>query len=223
MSEHSSGGIDETNRFRSALGPFGGPSLFKYVQPVILLAIMWVLRVVDMVLPISFTRLWGLQSWDFGWGTGLVLGPLLHSSWAHLIGNTVPFLVLGLLVAFEGTRRYWLVTVTVAVVSGLGTWFLNAPGTTTVGASGLVFGYFAYLVARAFVGGKGVPHRILYVVVAVVVVLLYGASMLVGALPWHVGISWQAHVFGALGGVVAAYAFAPRVQEKKDPLEDLGI
>jgi len=95
------------------------------------------------------------------------------------------------------------VTGVVTVVSGLGTWLVNAPGTLTVGASGLVFGYFGYIVARVFTPGR-VSHRISFAVVAVVVIGLYGGSMLAGVIGVRDGISWQAHLFGALGGALAA-------------------
>jgi membrane associated rhomboid family serine protease len=94
-------------------------------------------------------------------------------------------------------------------VGGIGPWFLALPGTVRVGASGLVFGYFAYLMVRVFTA-RSMGHRILYAVIALAVFSVYGGSMLVGVLPVHVGISWQGHLFGALGGVAAALLTRPR-------------
>lgn len=131
-------------------------TLGRFAPPVVLLALMWAVQIADAVLPGSFT-VFGLRSWDPAGLGGIVMGPLLHASWPHLIGNSVPFLVLGCLVAAEGARRFWTVTLFAAVV---GTWLVNAPGTVTVGASGLVFGYFGYLVARVFVPGR-ISHRVL--------------------------------------------------------------
>lgn len=178
--------------------------LGRFVSPVALLALMWIVQLADAVLPGSFSG-FGLRSWDLSGLGGIVVGPLLHASWPHLIANSVPFLVLGCLVAVEGTRRFWAVTAMVAVIGGLGTWVANAPGTLTVGASGLVFGYFGYVVLRVFAPGR-VAHRILYAVVAIVVISLYGGSMLAGVVGVREGISWQAHLFGAIGGGVAALA-----------------
>ncbi|CAH0247854.1 hypothetical protein SRABI76_03165 [Microbacterium oxydans] len=178
--------------------------LGRFVSPVALLALMWVVQFADAVLPGSFSG-FGLRSWDPSGLGGIVVGPLLHASWPHLIANSVPFLVLGCLVAVEGTRRFWAVTAMVAVIGGLGTWVANAPGTLTVGASGLVFGYFGYVVLRVFAPGR-VAHRILYAVVAIIVVSLYGGSMLAGVIGVREGISWQAHLFGAIGGGIAAFA-----------------
>ncbi len=185
----------------------GGPSresaLARFASPVLLLTAMWLVQLVDAILPLSFTG-FGLRSWDLTGLVGIFVSPLLHASWAHLIANSVPFLVLGCLVAVEGTRRFWAVTAFAAVIGGLGTWILNAPGALTVGASGLVFGYFGYTVMRVFAPGR-VSHRILYAVIAIIVIAFYGGSMLAGVVGVRDGISWQAHLFGAIGGGLAAF------------------
>jgi membrane associated rhomboid family serine protease len=178
-------------------------ALSRFASPVLLLAAMWAIQFADYLLPGSFTG-FGIRSWDLEGLLGIVLAPLLHASWAHLIGNSVPFLVLGLLVAVEGTRRFWTVTAIVAVVGGLGTWIFNAPGTVTVGASVLVFGYFGYTVVRVFAPGR-VAHRIGYALIALVVIGVYGATMLAGVVGVSQGISWQAHLFGAIGGALAVF------------------
>ena len=173
----------------------------RLASPLVLLAIMWIVRVADTVLPGTFNT-WGLRSWDLGSAPGLVLGPLLHSGWPHLVANTVPFLLLGCLVALDGTARFWSVTVIIALIGGVGTWAVNAPGTLTIGASVLVFGYFAYTVLRVFEPGR--PHRFAHALIAAGVVALYGATMVSGIVAAGPGISWQAHLFGAIGGAVAA-------------------
>ncbi|WP_235564191.1 rhomboid family intramembrane serine protease [Microbacterium sp. Root553] len=177
-------------------------ALGRFASPVLLVAAMWLIQSADAVLPGSFTG-FGLRSWDLTGLGGIVVGPLLHADWAHLIGNTVPLLVLGCLVAVEGARRFWAVTAFAAVIGGLGTWILNAPGALTVGASGLVFGYFGYTIMRVFAPGR-VSHRVLYAVIAIIVIGLYGGSMLAGVVGVREGISWQAHLFGAVGGGLAA-------------------
>ena len=179
-------------------------ALGRFVSPVLLLAAMWLVQLADAALPVSFSGL-GLRSWDLAGLRGIVLGPLLHVSWAHLLANSGPLLVLGCLVAVEGTRRFWAVTAVVAVVGGAGTWLVNAPGTLTIGASGLVFGYFGYVVARVLAPGR-VAHRILYALIALIVIVLYGGSMLAGVFGVAQGVSWQAHLFGAIGGAIAAVA-----------------
>ncbi|MFT4157198.1 MAG: rhomboid family intramembrane serine protease [Microbacterium sp.] len=176
----------------------------RFAAPVALLAAMWAVQLADAILPGSFSGL-GIRSWNPTGLAGIVFAPVLHANWAHLIGNSVPFLVLGCLVAIEGARRFWVVTVFAAVVSGLGIWIVNAPGTLTVGASGLVFGYFGYLVMRVFAPGR-ISHRILYAVIGLIVIGIYGAAMLAGVFAAASGVSWQGHLFGAIGGGIAAFA-----------------
>lgn len=183
-------------------------ALARFASPVVLVAVMWAIQILDAILPGSFTG-FGLRSWDLGSLQGLVLGPLLHAGWAHLIGNTLPLLVLGCLIAIEGAARFWMVTAVTALVGGAGTWLLNAPGTLTVGASVLVFGYFAYIVVRVF-SPRPIAHRIAHALIAVIVLVLYGGSMLAGIVGVGPGVSWQAHLFGAIGGGAAALAGARR-------------
>lgn len=170
---------------------------------------MWVVRVLDDLLPGDANREFGLRSWALDGLDGVLFGPGLHVGWPHLLANSVPFLVLGILVALDGIGRFWAVTALIAVVGGLGTWIFNAPGVVTVGASGLVFGYFGYLLVRAFVA-PSLGHGILYALIATAVAFVYGGSMLVGVFGAPAGVSWQAHLFGAVGGGLAAIATRPR-------------
>ena len=129
---------------------------------------------------------------------GIVFAPFLHGGFGHLVGNTVPFLLLGAAIALAGLVRIAAVTAIVALVGGLGTWLAGPEGTVHIGASGVVFGYAAYLVAR-FVWTR----RALDLGIGLVVLAVYGTTLLVGFVPTP-GVSWQGHLFGAVGGVVAA-------------------
>ncbi|GAA5089398.1 rhomboid family intramembrane serine protease [Microbacterium yannicii] len=187
----------------------GGGLLARIAQPLLLLAVMWVVRVLDDLLPGDANREFGLRSWALDGLDGVLFGPGLHAGWPHLLANSLPFLVLGVLVALDGIGRFWAVTALIAVVGGLGTWIFNAPGVVTVGASGLVFGYFGYLLFRAFVA-PSLGHGILYALIATAVAFVYGGSMLMGVFGAPAGVSWQAHLFGAVGGGLAAIATRPR-------------
>jgi membrane associated rhomboid family serine protease len=135
---------------------------------------------------------------------GIVFSPLLHGGWAHLIGNTVPLLVLGFLLGLSGVRTWLQVTAIVWVVGGLGVWLLGAAGTNHIGASGVVFGWLSYLIVR------GVFNRSLtQIALGVVVFAVYG-GVLWGVLPGRPGVSWEAHLFGALSGALAAWLLATR-------------
>lgn len=132
----------------------------------------------------------------------------LHDGWGHVASNSLPLLVLGFIAALGGLRRFAGAVLTVILVGGLGVWLTAPANTITLGASGVVFGLFGYLLVRGFV-----DRRPLDVVVGLVVAAVYG-SLLLGVLPTDSGVSWQGHLFGLIGGVVAAFALrrptAPR-------------
>ena len=178
--------------------------LSRFVPVLVLLAIMWVLEIVDTILPADLDML-SLQSWNPLSLYGVVTSPLLHSGFGHLTANTFSFLILGLCIAIEGGRRFWIVTAITAVVSGLGAWLTTLPfGQHIVGASGIVFGFFAYLAVRTWFTDD-LLRKIVYFAIGFFVLITYGASMVFGLLPQDNGISWQGHLFGFAGGILAAW------------------
>jgi membrane associated rhomboid family serine protease len=162
-----------------------------------LAALMWLVEVVDQLLGGDLER-YGIEPHDVNGLPGIVSAPFLHAGWAHLIGNTVPFLVLGAAIALSGAARVAAVTGIVAVVGGLGVWLVAPAGTDHIGASGIVFGYASYLIARGIFSRKP-----LHLAVGVAVLAVYGATLWASLAPRD-GISWQGHLFGAVGGIVAA-------------------
>jgi membrane associated rhomboid family serine protease len=133
----------------------------------------------------------------------ILWAPLLHANWTHLVGNTVPVLVLGFLTLVSGIGRGLAVTAVVWVVAGLGQWLTGASGSSHIGASVLIFGWLAYLLVRGLF-----TRSIGQIALGVVLFALYGTALW-GVLPTQPGISWQGHLFGAVGGVLAAAMFAP--------------
>ncbi|MDM7990547.1 rhomboid family intramembrane serine protease [Arthrobacter sp. zg-Y877] len=127
---------------------------------------------------------------------GVVFAPLLHAGAAHLIGNTLPLIVFSFLTLLEGVRRFVSVLAISWLCSGIGVWLFGSG--LTVGVSGVVFGLFAYLMVRGFYN-----RDIFQILLSGVLFLIYG-SILWGLFPTTLGVSWQAHLFGAAGGVLAA-------------------
>ena len=167
----------------------------------IMVVVMWGLEVVDIAAGHRLDRL-GIEPRDADGLVGVVTAPFLHAGFGHLASNTVPFVALGLAIAFSGLARLAKVTVIVMLVGGLGTWLLAPENTVHIGASGVVFGYAAYLIVR------GIFNRSLgELALAAVVVLFMGGALLGGLVP-RSGVSWQGHLFGALGGLVAARVLA---------------
>ena len=160
-------------------------------------ALMWVLEVLDSLLDHRLDR-YGIEPRDADGLIGVVAAPFLHAGFDHLASNTVPFLLLGIVIALQGLVRVALVTVVVALVSGLGTWLVAPELSIHIGASGVVFGYATYLLSRGFFN-----HNVLELVIGAVVGVVYGGVLLGGLVPED-GVSWQGHFFGAVGGLVAA-------------------
>jgi membrane associated rhomboid family serine protease len=169
----------------------------------ILLAVMWVVEIVNKIDGQKLDAD-GIYPRSLNGLPGILSAPFLHAGFGHLIGNTIPFVVLGLLIAAGGARRVIEVTVIVALVAGLGTWLTAGSHSITIGASGIVFGYAGYLIARGFF-----TRRMLELGVGVLVALLFG-----GALAWDLvpksGVSWEDHLFGGIGGILAARLLTPR-------------
>ena len=145
----------------------------------------------------------GLSNLELSWAyftiglRGILLSPLLHGSVSHLLSNTLPLLVLGGFVALRGTRTLTALSLFVVVLGGLLVWIVGRPA-VHIGASGLVFGYFGYLVAQGWY-----ERSFVSIAVAVVVLLLYG-GIIFGALPQGGFISWEGHLFGLIAGALAA-------------------
>jgi membrane associated rhomboid family serine protease len=173
---------------------------------VAMVALMWATEAVDVI---AGHRLddYGIHPRDVDGLPEILSAPFLHVGFGHLISNTVPFAVMGAAIALGGLARVALVTLIVAVVSGLGTWLVAPSNSVHLGASGVVFGYAAYLVTRGVLS-----RRLTELAVGAIVVGVWGFGMLQGLLPQE-RISWQAHLFGAIGGVIAASLLAGRRRE----------
>lgn len=170
-------------------------------------ALMWVSEIVDSVADHRLDG-YGIEPRDVDGLTGIIAAPFLHAGFDHLASNTVPFLVMGFVIAFKGAVRVAAVTVIVALVSGVGTWLVAPANTVHIGASGIVFGYAAYLLSRGFF-----DRDLVALAIGLVVGAIWGTALLGGLLPEE-GVSWQGHFFGAVGGVLAARVLArPRKLE----------
>ncbi|MBF6074383.1 rhomboid family intramembrane serine protease [Nocardia beijingensis] len=134
--------------------------------------------------------------------TGILFAPLLHGGWPHLIGNTLPVLVLGFLVLVTGIGRGLAATAIIWLGAGLGVWLTGATGSTHIGASSLVFGWLTFLISRGWFA-----RNVGQIVLGLVVLALYG-SLLWGVLPGPPGISWQGHLFGAVSGLLAGWVLS---------------
>jgi membrane associated rhomboid family serine protease len=164
----------------------------------VIVALMWVVEAINSI---DSNRLDGdgIYSRDLGRFWGILTSPFIHASFQHLIDNTIPFVFLGVIIALHGAARLLLVTGVIVALGGLGTWVIGPGGASTIGASGVVFGYATYLLARGFF-----DRSIWELAVGMVVGVVWGAALLSSLVP-HGGISWQAHLCGAIAGVIVAW------------------
>ena len=168
---------------------------------VVLVGLMWLIEVIDTALHGRLDQ-YGIIARDPQGLVGIVTAPFLHLGFGHLISNTLPLVTLGLIIAVSGPRRLFAVTAIVVVIGGFGTWLISPANTITIGASGLVFGYAAYLIARGLFN-----RRLGQVLLGIVVIMVWGSALLGGLLPQD-GISWQGHLCGGIAGILAAWVLA---------------
>jgi membrane associated rhomboid family serine protease len=175
---------------------------------VLLLAGLWVLELLDQLSGNQLDQ-FGIHAREVDGMPEILTAPFLHAGWDHLISNSLPFFVLGFLVLLSGMARWLVSSLIIIVISGIAAWFLTPPNTIVLGASGLIFGWLTYLLARGIWS-----RRPAQVVIAVLVLLVYG-GLIWGVFPGNTGISWQAHLGGAIGGVLAAWLLHRRASRRQ--------
>jgi membrane associated rhomboid family serine protease len=172
-----------------------------------MLVLMWLVTGVNLLILGGALQRDGVRAHDpTGFWPNLLFAPFLHVGLEHLLANSLPFLLLGGLIALQSPSRFLLVTLAAALGTAVVAWVLGPSGSVHVGASGLVFAYFAWLIVRA------VRERsFLAILVGVIVLALY-SGILLGLSPFQSGISWQSHLGGVLAGAAVAMAWPTRRQ-----------
>jgi membrane associated rhomboid family serine protease len=172
-------------------------------------ALLWAVEIVDQVVfNRSLDRL-GIFPRTLSGLRGIVFAPFLHGDFAHLLANTLPLVTLGWLIMLRETGDWLVVTVITALCSGIGTWLIGAPS-YHIGASGVLFGYFGFLLLRGYF-----ERSVVAIGFSLLVFFLYG-SIIWGVLPGQSGISWEGHLCGFLGGVLAARLLAKPRRPRSD-------
>lgn len=169
-------------------------------------AVLWAIEIVDAAMDNQLDQ-YGVQPRSDEGLLGILFAPLLHGGWDHLSANSVPVLVLGFLTLASGVLRGLAATAVIWLVGGIGVWLVAGSNSVHIGASGLVFGWIVYLAVRGIVN-----RRFWEIALGVGVLLVYG-SVLWGVLPGQPGVSWQGHLFGAIGGAIAAVVVSQRRDE----------
>lgn len=171
-------------------------------------AVLWAIELIDQLILGGYLDRFGIRPRTISGLAAIPAAPFLHANFAHLLANTLPLAILAFLVSLRSLRDLWAVTAIVTVLGGLGVWAiggaLNQEATIHLGASTLIFGYFGFLVFRAYF-----ERSLFALVAAFVVVLMYGGAMW-GVLPTQPGVSWEGHLCGFLAGITAARVLARR-------------
>lgn len=188
---------------KAAAKPASAPTRKEQiVQALIILGVavaaMWGLELIDWATGHALDRALGLRPRDPAGLIGLVGAPLMHANVAHLTANTIPFVVLGLFVLLRGIPTFVKTTAFIAIAGGLLVWIAGRDA-NHIGASGVIFGYFGYLLAIGFF-----ERSFKAILVAGVVAFLYG-GIIFGVLPSDPGVSWEGHLFGFIAGGGWAY------------------
>lgn len=175
---------------------------------------LWIVQLINWSTSYRLNSTFGLIPRQVAGLDGVVAMPVLHGSFAHLVSNTVPLLILGGLLAVTATRALFSVNAIIVVLGGVLVWLLGSTA-IHIGASGLVFGWFGFLIARGLIDRSPITLG-----VAVFVGFAYG-SLVWGVLPGQAGVSWEAHLFGAVAGVAAAFLIrthvhAPRLRNVEE-------
>ena len=169
------------------------------------LALIWILQVVNWADSYRLDQSFGIVPRNVGRLGDIFSAPFLHANWEHIEGNSVPLLLLGVAAAYRGIARFLAATAIIAILSGLTVWLFQSGTSVTIGASGIIFGYFGYVLVRGIV-----DRNLLDLAVGIAAGALY-YSILAVAIPGTPGISWLGHLGGLIGGILAAWLLrAPR-------------
>lgn len=168
--------------------------------------LFWAIEIADYAIFQGSLDQYGIKPRDVSALWGIALAPLLHGGFGHLIANTIPFVTLGWLTMLQETSDFYVVSFISALIGGLGVWIFGAPNSVHIGASILIYGYLGFLLLRGYFQ-KNFPS----IGLAVFVAIVYG-GLIWGVFPSQMGVSWEGHLFGFIGGAIAAKMVA---QEKK--------
>ncbi|XHU96605.1 MAG: rhomboid family intramembrane serine protease [cyanobacterium endosymbiont of Rhopalodia gibba] len=170
------------------------------------ISVFWVSELLDLLIFKGDLDKFGIIPHKLIGLRGILFAPFLHGGLGHLVANTIPFVVLSWFVMLQEISDFWIVTLLTMIVGGFGVWLFGVPGSVHIGASILIFGYLGFLLLRGYF-----QRNFVSIFLSVIVSFLYGGLVL-GMLPFHPGISWEGHLFGFLGGVLAAKLIANEKQ-----------
>ena len=175
-----------------------------------IIALLWIIQIINWADSYHLTASYGIQPRVPSSLPDVLTAPFLHFSWTHIEGNSGPLFIFGFLAAYRGVARFAGVSVLVILTSGLAAWFFGSSGSVGAGASGVVFGYFGYIMVRGLFDRHAID-----LLVGAVMALCFAYQFYV-LVPQH-GIGWQAHIGGLVGGILAGWIFRDRRHADRKP------
>jgi len=172
------------------------------------LVVLWLILLCNSVLFGGHLLRFGILPRSLLGLRGIIFAPFLHAGVGHLSANSIGLVLLGGLVLLRDEADFWIVTIVGAIVGGLGTWLFARPD-IHVGASGVIFAYFGYLLSTGFF-----ERRLGAIVISVLAAFTWG-SLIFGVLPGQPGISWESHLFGLAAGACAAWLIATQRRRRR--------
>jgi membrane associated rhomboid family serine protease len=164
-----------------------------------LLAILWSVFIIDSLFLGGSLKIHGIRPRQLNGLPGILFGPFFHGSIFHIFNNSIGIVLLGTIILLRGIAKFIFVTLVSMLIAGTGIWLIGGSGTNHIGYSGIIFGYFGYLLLTGIFDKK-----LGSIFISIFTVTLYG-GMIFGVLPTHAGISWEGHLFGFIGGVISAF------------------
>src|SRR5215471_5327267 len=168
-----------------------------------ILVVIWALQIANYADSYNLTHSYGIAPRHVSSLPDILFAPLLHFSWTHIEGNSGPLFIFGFLAAYRGLGKFAAVTAIVVLTSGLAAWFFEATNSVGAGASGVVFGYFGYIMVRGLF-----DRHVIDLLLGAVMALCFAYQFAVLLPHQHVG--WQAHIGGLVGGIASGWLLRER-------------
>ncbi|NUQ24033.1 MAG: rhomboid family intramembrane serine protease [Saprospiraceae bacterium] len=172
-----------------------------------LVGVLWIIQGLQWLLHAEW-GIFGIYPREIFGLRGVVLAPLIHANFGHLLANTPPLFVLSAMVLFFYRRVAAPAMVMIYLLTGLAVWTFARP-VFHIGASGVVYGLVA------FVFWNGIFRRNIRAIALALIVVFYYGSMFMGILPGQDGVSWESHLLGGLAGIFTAYWFKNRSEKEE--------
>ena len=172
------------------------------------LVVIWAVQLANFADSYNLVQQYGIEPRHVGSLPDILTAPFVHLSWSHIEGNSGPLFIFGFLAAYRGIAKFAALSVIVVLTSGLAAWFFASPNSVGVGASGVVFGYFGYIIVRGLFDRHAID-----VLIGALMALCFAYQFSV-LLP-HQGIGWQAHIGGLVGGILSGWLLRDRRAAKR--------